>query len=100
MSYFNSLTAPLTCPRCGTAQDAKIKLYFGDAMQMTSLNIGDRYPWRERKSPDNGGRPPDGNWTDLGYTECAACHKDIHLRVTVKRDVIVGIRDVGPGYAP
>jgi hypothetical protein len=69
---------------------------------MIDLKIGDRYPWRERSEPQNGGRPDSGTVDGEGYMECPRCHKDAFLCVRVRDDFIVGVEPNAQknGYVP
>jgi hypothetical protein len=69
---------------------------------MVDLKIGDRYPWRERVQPQNGGRPDGGTVDGEGYMECSLCHKDAFLRVLVRNDFIIGVESntEKAGYIP
>ena len=102
MGTYNTLHTSLTCPRCGAAVEATVDCYFGYVGEMQDLKIGDRYPWRERVQPQNGGRPEGGTTDGMGYMECPRCLKDAHLRVLVRDDVIVGVEPdlERPGYVP
>ena len=91
MGTYNTLHTSLKCPRCGIKIEAEVDCYFGSTGEMANLNIGDRYPWSERKKPQNGGRPEGGTADGEGYMECPHCHKDAFLRVFVRNDVIVGV---------
>jgi uncharacterized metal-binding protein YceD (DUF177 family) len=100
MGSYNLLHASLICPRCGVEVETDIQCHFGYTANMADLRIGDRYPWRERKQPQNGGRPEHGTVDGEGYMECDRCHKDAFLRVLVRDDCIVGVEPdpEKPGY--
>ena len=102
MGTYNTLHTSLTCPRCGAAVETTVDCYFGYVGDMQDLKIGDRYPWTERVQPQNGGRPEGGTTDGRGYMECPRCHKDAHLRVLVRDDVIVGVEPdmERRGYVP
>ena len=102
MATYNTLHTSLKCPRCGSEVATTVNCYFGYVGEMAGLKIGDRYPWRERLQPQNGGRPEGGTTNGKGYMECPRCHKDAHLRVLVRNDVIVSVEPdpERPGYVP
>lgn len=102
MGIYNTLHTSLTCPRCGADVEADVDCYFGYVNEMKDLKIGDRYPWRERVQPQNGGRPEDGSVDGDGYMECPRCHKDSFLVVIVREDVITGVEpnNERPGFVP
>jgi uncharacterized C2H2 Zn-finger protein len=102
MAIYNTLQASLRCPRCGVNVDTEVNCYFGYVGDMADLKIGDRYPWRERVQPQNGGRPEGGSVDGEGYMECPLCHKDSFLRVIVRADVITGVEPDTErrGYVP
>ncbi len=45
MGNYNTVIAPVACPRCGTLVNAEIEVRFGDTSQFVTLNIGDKVPW-------------------------------------------------------
>lgn len=98
----NLLQGPVACPRCGAIEETTIECSFGFTLDCLRLRIGDRYPWRPRKQPQNGGRPEGGSVDGVGYMECEHCHKDSFLRVIVREDVILGVEPdpERPGYIP
>lgn len=102
MSLYNILYISLSCPRCGERVDTTVECKFGYVNEMRELMIGDRYPWRVRAQPQNGGRPKGGNVDGDGYMECPRCNKDSFLRVIVREDVICDVEPNGkkPGYVP
>jgi hypothetical protein len=61
MSTYNYLRTSLICPRCDDKVEATMACYFGWTGDIMDLKIGDRYPWRERKLPENDGRPEGGS---------------------------------------
>lgn len=81
---------------------AEVDCYFGDTSEMVGLKIGDRYPWRERAEPQNGGRPESGTAEGEGYMECPQCHKDAFMDVLVREGVIIGVKpnQDKQGYVP
>lgn len=100
MGTYNVLRTSLACPRCGVEVETDIDCHFGWTGEMMDLKIGDRYPWAERKQPQNGGRPEGGTVAGEGYMECPHCHKDAFLLVHVREDVIVAVEPDAkkPGY--
>lgn len=102
MGLYNILHTSLACPRCGASVETTVDCYFGDRSEMLDLKIGDRYPWRPRRQPQNGGRPEGGSIDGEGYMECPLCQKDAFLRVRVREDVILGVKPdaTKKGYIP
>jgi len=90
MGTYNTLRASLVCTRCKGTADMVIDVYAG-LRDLKEYRVGDRYDWVPRKSPKNGGRPPNGSVDAEGYTECPACHKDFYVTVQIRRDVIEGV---------
>ncbi|MEO7719290.1 MAG: hypothetical protein ABIY70_24075 [Capsulimonas sp.] len=68
-----------------------INLYFG-FRDLLEYRLGDMYEWRERKQPQNDGRPAGGNVDGAGYTECPVCLKDSFWIVEVRSDIIRSVR--------
>jgi uncharacterized protein (UPF0212 family) len=91
MSTYNILHTSLNCPRCGNTVDTAVDCHFGDTAMMADLKIGDYYPWKPGKQPQNGGRPQNGTVDGEGYMQCPHCGKDAYLRVVVRNDRIVGV---------
>jgi ribosomal protein L37E len=102
MGSFNTLRTTVACPRCGAVGEVEIEMRFGDASNMLTLCLGERYPWRPRKQPQNGGRPDGGNTDGEGYMVCDRCGKDSFLRVVVRDDVIARVEPDAEkrGYVP
>ena len=90
MAVHNYILVSIQCPRCSSHEDATIDTMFGD-IQMGRLHVGDKYPWRERKAVQNGGRPPNGNMDGEGYTECTHCKKDFWVSIKIRSDIITGV---------
>lgn len=91
MGNYNTVIAPVTCPRCGANVRAEIEVRFGDTSKLVTLNIGDRVPWAAGRLEKNGGRPERGNLDGDGYMECPSCRKDSFLTVYVRDDVIKAV---------
>jgi hypothetical protein len=91
MGTFNRLMTTLVCSRCGERTETEVDCYFGDTSSMQYLRIGDAYPWRTSKAPQNGGRPVNGDHFGEAYMQCPVCDGDAHLRVIVRSDVIVAV---------
>jgi uncharacterized protein (UPF0212 family) len=101
MGTYNTLIAPLICPRCGAELEAaEVNCYFGNTSYMIELRIGDEYPWRGARAVHNGGRPAGGDIDGEGYVECPSCSKDFFVRVQVRADRITGLSPEPdrPGY--
>jgi len=91
MGTYNLLHISLKCPRCCHEIETYAECHFGDTSEIADLKIGDLYPWRPRKQPQNGGRPENGMVDGEGYIVCPRCQRDAFLRVLVRDDVIIGV---------
>ncbi len=100
MGNYNTVIAPVACPRCGTLVNAEIEVRFGDTSQFVTLNIGDKVPWVSGRQEENGGRPQSGNMDGDGYMECPSCRKDSFLTVCVRDDVIQAVEQTKMPKAP
>ena len=92
MGTYNEIYLEMECPRCNQVGKQCIQLHFGDTRYLTELNIGDEYPWIERKSVQNGGRPENGDFEGEGYVECKNCKKDFFVKAIVRSDILKEIQ--------
>jgi hypothetical protein len=100
MGNYNTVSAPVTCPRCGAVVNAEIEVRFGDTSKFAALRIGDTVPWAPSRLEKNGGRPEGGNLDGDGYMECPSCGKDSFLTVRSRGDRIEAVRERHPAKAP
>lgn len=92
MGTYNTVTLEMTCPRCGTPSELRVDTYFGDTSHMLELKLGDEYPFRPRRQPQNGGPlSPDQPW-GYGYTQCSSCGKDFHCKCRVAEGRLVEVQ--------
>jgi len=91
MGTYNEIYYELQCPRCKEESKQYIQLHFGDTRYLTELKIGDKYPWVENKSIQNGGRPENGNIDGEGYVECEKCKKDFIVKAIIRNDILENI---------
>lgn len=91
MAMYNILIADLSCPHCQRQSRTPVNIYFGFC-NLLQYQMGDRVQWVPRKQPQNGGRPPNGDLDSEGYAECAVCHQDYFVRVSVRADALVDAR--------
>lgn len=87
MGSSNTLTADITCPRCGSDCDMEVEVRFG-LLNQFNYKIGDKYRWIDGRSGKRGRRPADGNYEGEGYAECPACKLDFFVSVTIEADII------------
>lgn len=99
MGMHNTLHTEFQCTRCKADVHAEVECHFGYAAESQTLKMGDRYPWRIRRQPQNGGRPEGGNTDGDSYFHCPKCDKDAHVFVVVRDDVIVGVK-LNPAKEP
>ncbi len=91
MGTYNTVTLEMTCPRCGTPSEMRVDTYFGDTSHMLEMKLGDEYPFRPRRQPQNGGPlSPDQPW-GYGYTQCSSCGKDFHCKCRVAEGRLVEV---------
>lgn len=101
MATYNSTQCELTCPRSLQVVNASVNLYIGDTSQMCEVQIGERYPFHERRQTQNGG-PVEGVVEDAGYVECPSCGRDFFCEVEFRALYLLGVRPSqnAPPYTP
>lgn len=94
MGMYNLLTVvELVCPRCQKLilAQAEFKLGF---LKLANYKLGDYLEWDANNKglqlPKS--RPTDGNIEGEAYVECAECHKDFWLQVSVQGDRIITVQ--------
>ena len=92
MGTYNILQTNITCPHCKMLAGVEIDLYFGDTHMMDKFMLGDQYKWVPGKTPQNGGRPEEGNVDGEGYTECPNCRRDFFVKVMVREDKLESVK--------
>jgi len=92
MGTYNKTKADMTCLRCGSDAEFEVDLYFGDTTDMHTVKIGDAYPFRIGRAPQNGGPLPEDQPLGKGYTECPLCQKDFHCLAEIRDGRLVGVR--------
>jgi ribosomal protein S27AE len=100
MGSYNTVSAPVTCPRCGALVTADIEVRFGDTSKFVTLKIGDTVPWVPGRVEKHGGRPEGGHLDGDGYMECPNCGKDSFLTVSIRGDAIEAVTHRSSSKAP
>lgn len=86
MGTYNKTLAKIACPRCNTAVECEIDLYFGNTSQMDTIPIGSPYPFCIGRAPQN------GDISGPGYAECPSCSRDFFCVATIKSGLLVSVQ--------
>lgn len=87
MSIYNYLRSLLCCPACGRQSEIDVEFRFG-IRDLRTYRIGDKLVWEGKGVRTPSGRPPHGDFEDVGYAECPWCGTDFWVRISVKNDVL------------
>ncbi len=101
MGTYNTAKLFDLCPRCEKAVENEVNIYLGDTSNMSEVTLGELYPFRPRKQPQNGGLV-EGWQEEAGYCECSHCKRDFHCDVFIQKGLLVKIRPnlAAPPYIP
>lgn len=91
MATYNTTTALITCPRCGSVEVCEIDLYFGNTANMAAVPIGTSYPFVPNRDPANGGSFEDDGPGGMGYTQCPRCLRDFHCVARIRNGLLMSV---------
>jgi hypothetical protein len=75
MGTYNTIRGELPCIRCGAITPIDAECTYGYTSEMQTLSIGDPYPLAY---------VPSQSFDIDAYAECASCHLDFGLRITIE----------------
>lgn len=78
-----------------------VDLYVGFTSAMEEVQLGQKYPFRAGRAPQNGG-PLEGIVDDAGYAECPHCDRDFFCAAEFRDEHLIALSPnrTFPPYAP
>jgi hypothetical protein len=86
MGTYNTVRVELECPRCGAATEVSVDCGLGYTNEMSTLAIGDVYPFRPGETPLSTDYETDG------YAECPSCKFDFGCGVRIQGGRVAQVR--------